>query len=116
VLAGFAQVSAQHVNVTPKQSYATDIYLPPCLPACLCLPCVALCLQNACSGVGDAVQDTPFCASPTQGCPAHKDTCPQPGEDPVSNYMDYSDDSCQRQLTSGQHQRIEQMWKQYRLV
>lgn len=72
--------------------------------------------QNGCSGVGDAVEDTPFCAAPTEGCPASKDTCPQPGNDPVRNFMDYSDDSCMRSFSSGQHQRVEQMWKQYRMV
>lgn len=39
--------------------------------------------QNGCNGNGDSVQDTPFCASPSEGCPVHRDTCPQPGEDPV---------------------------------
>lgn len=72
--------------------------------------------QNACGGAGDAVEDTPFTASPSEGCPVHRDTCPQPGEDPVRNFMDYSDDSCMRSFTAGQHQRVEQMWKQYRLV
>lgn len=72
--------------------------------------------QNGCNGNGDAVQDTPFCASPSEGCPVHRDTCPQPGEDPVRNFMDYSDDSCMRAFSIGQHRRVEQMWKQYRLV
>lgn len=72
--------------------------------------------QNGCNGVGDAVEDTPFCASPTEGCPSNKDTCPQPGNDPVRNFMDYSDDSCMRAFTPGQHQRVEQMLKQYRAV
>lgn len=71
--------------------------------------------QNGCNGAGDAVQDTPFCASPSEGCPVNRDTCPQPGADPVRNFMDYSDDSCMRAFSVGQHQRIEQMWKQYRL-
>jgi hypothetical protein len=86
------------------------------------LPCVAACrlglyhtFQNGCSGGGDAVEDTPFCAAPTEGCPATKDTCPQPGTDPVRNFMDYSDDSCMRAFTPGQHQRVENMWKQYRM-
>eukprot|EP00882_Tetradesmus_deserticola_P000657 GHRQ01000718.1.p1 GENE.GHRQ01000718.1~~GHRQ01000718.1.p1 ORF type:complete len:319 (+),score=138.52 GHRQ01000718.1:277-1233(+) len=72
--------------------------------------------QNGCSGNGDAVQDTPFCASPSEGCPVHRDTCPQPGQDPVRNFMDYSDDSCMRAFSKGQHGRVEQMWKQYRLM
>jgi hypothetical protein len=85
-----------------------------------CLPAAAarllLFLQNGCNGVGDAVEDTPFCAGPTEGCPANKDTCPQPGTDPTRNFMDYSDDSCMRSFSAGQHQRVEQMWKQYRMV
>eukprot|EP00879_Flechtneria_rotunda_P019854 GHRR01020868.1.p1 GENE.GHRR01020868.1~~GHRR01020868.1.p1 ORF type:complete len:317 (+),score=61.67 GHRR01020868.1:428-1378(+) len=72
--------------------------------------------QNGCNGNGDMVQDTPFCASPSEGCPAHRDTCPQLGADPVRNFMDYSDDSCMRAFSVGQHQRVEQVWKQYRLV
>jgi hypothetical protein len=72
--------------------------------------------QNGCNGNGDAVADTPYTASPSEGCPVHRDTCPQPGEDPVRNFMDYSDDSCMRAFSVGQHQRVEQVWKQYRLV
>jgi len=72
--------------------------------------------QNGCNGAGDAVEDTPFCAAPTEGCPSNKDTCPQPGTDPVRNFLDYSDDSCMRSFTPGQFQRIEQMWKQYRMT
>lgn len=72
--------------------------------------------QNGCAGAGDAVEDTPYSAGPSEGCPVHRDTCPQPGEDPVRNFMDYSDDSCMRSFSVGQHQRVEQMWKQYRLV
>lgn len=90
----------------------------PCLARCCAVRCCACLLakQNGCNGVGDAVEDTPFCASPTEGCPTNKDTCPQPGLDPVRNFMDYSDDSCMRSFTPGQHQRVDQMWRQYRLA
>jgi hypothetical protein len=34
----------------------------------------------------------------------------------LCSFMDYSDDSCMRAFTAGQHGRVEQMWKQYRLM
>jgi hypothetical protein len=54
--------------------------------------------QGACSAKGDSVDDTPFEATPTSGCPEGKDTCSDPGFDPIHNYMDYSYDSCYDQL------------------
>jgi len=50
--------------------------------------------QNGCTGAGDSVEDTPFVATPTEGCPKARDTCSQPGGDPVANPMDYTDDAC----------------------
>jgi len=48
--------------------------------------------QDGCNG-GDLVADTPAQARQTSGCPARMDTCPnQPGDDPIHNYMDYSDE------------------------
>ena len=51
---------------------------------------------GGCSG-GDLVADTPAENEPYYGCiPGDvRDTCPQiSGNDPINNYMDYSDDVC----------------------
>ncbi|KAK6336308.1 hypothetical protein TWF696_001870 [Orbilia brochopaga] len=72
--------------------------------------------QDGCDG-GDQVDDTPAEADPTSGCPVGKDTCKgnkYPGLDPISNFMDYSYDSCLTQFTPGQATRIYQMWDKYR--
>ncbi|KAK6340269.1 hypothetical protein TWF730_002033 [Orbilia blumenaviensis] len=72
--------------------------------------------QGGCTG-GDFVDDTPAQGSATSGCPAGKDTCrgdQYPGVDPIHNYMDYSDDPCMTEFTTGQTTRIYQMWDQYR--
>lgn len=43
---------------------------------------------------GDYIDDTPQEATPTDGCPVGKDSCPgSPGVDPIGNYMDYSSDA-----------------------
>lgn len=41
-----------------------------------------------CSKGGDQVDDTPYQGAPTEGCPKDKDTCPQPGMDMISNFLD----------------------------
>jgi hypothetical protein len=70
--------------------------------------------ENGCRPPGDGVDDTPYEAVPTEGCPAFKDTCPQPGPDPVHNFMDYGFDTCMREFTPGQGLRIRAMWAAYR--
>ena len=70
--------------------------------------------ENGCSEPGDFVSDTPFMAEPTGGCPEGKDTCPQPGTDPIHNYMDYSYDTCYTEFTDGQSQRMHVAWLMYR--
>jgi Pregnancy-associated plasma protein-A len=63
---------------------------------------------------GDYVSDTPAEGVPTDGCPAVKNTCVAPGNDPVHNFMDYSYDTCMTQFTKGQSSRMRAKWSIYR--
>ncbi|MDL4821860.1 zinc metalloprotease [Actinomadura opuntiae] len=71
--------------------------------------------QGGCTPPGDGVSDTPYEATPAQGCPHYKDTCPQRGDDPVHNFMNYGFDSCMRSFTAGQGRRIRAAWAAYRV-
>jgi hypothetical protein len=70
--------------------------------------------QGGCSGDGDAVDDTPPEASAASGCPKNRDTCPGGGTDPVTNFMDYTDDSCMDGFTAGQAARMRAQLRLYR--
>jgi hypothetical protein len=70
--------------------------------------------QGGCTAPGDEVDDTPFEAEPAFGCPIGRNTCPQPGDDPVQNYMDYSDDACMTEFTAGQEARVDAILPVYR--
>ena len=70
--------------------------------------------QGGCNNWGDHVDDTPPMLVPTSGCPAGKDTCREPGLDPIHNYMDYSYDSCYTEFTEGQTLRAQDAWLRYR--
>jgi hypothetical protein len=70
--------------------------------------------NGGCNNWGDYVEDTPPELTPTSGCPAGKDTCSEPGLDPIHNYMDYSYDQCYTEFTRGQALRMQDAWLVYR--
>lgn len=72
--------------------------------------------ENGCSKPGDFVADTPYQADGDNifYCDESLNTCPQPGKDPVHNFMSYGDDPCLDQFTEGQSLRMLLSWLAYR--
>jgi hypothetical protein len=71
--------------------------------------------QGGCKGEGDYVEDTPAQGTPSYECPIGKDSCTElEGLDAVTNYMDYSDDSCYDRFTAGQSAKMTDDWTAYR--
>ena len=69
---------------------------------------------HGCSASGDWVVDTAPEAIPQFDCPVGADTCAAPGDDPIHNFMDYSQDSCMWMFTQGQADRMSDAWQQFR--
>ncbi len=71
--------------------------------------------QGGCTATNDSVSDTPQEGSAAFGCPVGRNTCAATGDDPITNFMDYTDDSCMNEFTAGQDARMDTMFSTYRL-
>ncbi|HET7746269.1 MAG TPA: zinc metalloprotease [Vicinamibacteria bacterium] len=73
--------------------------------------------EGGCTPSNDYVADTPAEFSPAFRCPVGRDSCPQrpnPGLDPIENFMDYSQDSCMYAFSQGQADRMRAAWSAFR--
>ena len=71
---------------------------------------------NGCTTPGDKIKDTPTEAEPQFFC-VQRDSCVganNPGDDPITNFMDYVDDVCMDHFTPEQTKRMRTHWHAFR--
>lgn len=71
---------------------------------------------GACTHPGDYIKDTPVEAEPQFFC-APRNSCTGaafPGDDPITNFMDYVDDVCMDNFTADQTKRMRKHWHAFR--
>lgn len=72
------------------------------------------CSRDAAAG-GDIVSDTPAEKSPHYGCSASRNSCTNiAGNDPITNFMDYTDDACMDEFTAGQANNMRRAYGAWR--
>ena len=124
-IAGYATLPDEFAEDDPRHGIVIDYGTVPGSPAPLDLGHTLVhelghyfgllhTFQGGCAEPGDGVEDTPSEAVPAFDCAIARDTCPQTGADPVTNFMDYSSDACTDEFTLLQTARMRTLIAAYR--